>query len=612
MNPPGDPDTESRLLRRLQRSALAQAAAVVLFALLLRGLHARFILDTPFFQAPTADEFEHWDLARQLASGNWLGEGLGPYFRPQLFAYVLAGLQLVTGGSIALVHLLLLVMDAATVGVMYLVARRVWPRRSALLGAALLAGYAPLIYFSATFNKEPFAIHLHAWMLLALVGWARRPSLRLAGTVGLLAGLGLLCRPPLFLSWFALLVGMFVLLLRNGRTGLRVLLHPALALGVSLLVLVPGAVRNLTVGNAPVLYSNHGWLNLYFANNGEGAGPMMHSPGIGWDLLIERSHSEGGVDQRDYPAINRFWRRKFLDYATGQPVPFLRGLGEKSLQVINRREVALTNPMTEVRRRSPVLALAPGTGVLLPLAMAGAVATMLASGRPRRRAAAGLLLLYGVTSLAAAALVFPVTRDRLAAMAVLVLFAGCGVTALLRLLPLARPRKRWTVRTLAVTVAALLIGLFGVHLPLPDRGEAAFEAWMTEVNRGDALLQLWQVERKPAQLQEAIQAYEQALRIRPGALQPLKQLPAAHARAGNAAEAARVQAELVRRLREEYPDRRIVRGRELEILTRLALRARDAQLALDAIREWKSLFGSDPVADALEAEVRKLSHEPAQ
>ncbi|MGV3724368.1 MAG: glycosyltransferase family 39 protein, partial [Actinomycetota bacterium] len=474
------------------------------------------------------------------------------------------------------------------VGVMYLVARRVWSRRAALIGALALAAYGPLVYFSATFNKESFAIHLQAWLLLALVAWTRRRSLRLAATVGVLAGLGLLVRPPLFLPWLGI-VGLVSLFARRaGGPPRRALGGPALAFGLSLLVLVPAAIRNVVVGGAPVLYSNHGWLNLYFANNRDGAGPTVNSPGIAWDLLVERSQSEAGVAPTDYPGINRFWRDRFLNFALKEPGAFLAGVGEKALRVFNGQEVALTNNLAEMARHSGILGLLPHTGWLLPVALVGAAATLRRSvGRRRERAL--LLLVVAALGLAAAALVFPVTRDRLAPMAVLLLFTGAGVEALIH--PLRRSKPPASDRSLkpAVAFGVLAVATLLVHLPLPDRGERQFEAWMTEVNRGDAYLQLWERERKPAQIEAAIRAYRQALELSPNRLQPLKQLPAAYVRAGDLPAALESQQQLVDRLRTEFPDRRTVRGRELQTLGTLAVRAGRPEAAAAAASEWRTL-----------------------
>jgi tetratricopeptide (TPR) repeat protein len=344
----------------------------------------------------------------------------------------------------------------------------------------------------------------------------------------------------------------------------------------------------VTVGGAPVLYSNHGWLNLYFANNRDGVGPTVNSPGIAWDLLVERSQSEAGVAPTDYPGINRFWRDRFLDFALKEPGAFLAGIGEKTLRVLNGQEVALTNNLGELSRHSGILGLLPHTGWLLPVALVGAAATLRRSAG-RRRERTLLLLVFAALGLAAAALVFPVTRDRLASMTVLLLFTGSGVDALIS--PFWRNKRQAAERNLqpAVAFGVLAASALLVYLPLPDRGERQFESWMTEVNRGDAYLQLWERERKPAQIEAAIRAYRHALELSPNRLQPLKQLPAAYVRAGDLPAALESQQQLVDRLRSEFPDRRTVRGRELQTLGTLAVRAGRPETAAAAANEWRSL-----------------------
>jgi 4-amino-4-deoxy-L-arabinose transferase-like glycosyltransferase len=575
------------LARWLARSAVAQAIAVAALAFLLRALHLRFIAGSPLFQVPTADEFEHWDLAGKLAAGNWLGHGLGPYFRPQLFAYFLALLRLVTGDSSTLIHLLLVALDAASVGVIYLVARRVWPRRTALIGAGAAAVYWPLLYFSATLNKESFAIHLQAWMLLALVIAARgfrrhRVPWRALVAAGLLAGLGLLCRPSLALPLAGMLAALALLAYRQGGLA-RALVSPAIVAALALALLIPPAWRNFTVGGAPVLYSTNGWLNLYFANNGEGVSWQEYSPGIAWDLLVERSRIDGGVAEGDYAGINAFWRRQFLSYLTRQPASFLNGVAAKTVAVLNAREVAVTNNFREMARLSPVQRWLPGTGLLLPLALVGVAAWLRRKpSRPSRRDAGTLLLTFALLQLLATALVFPVTRDRLPAMAVLLLFVGPGVRALL---DAARGRRGQRLAGLIGLLAA-----FGVvGWPLPDDGLSRYEAWTTEVNRGNALAELWDRDHQPQDLLEAIAANERALQIRPEGLQPLLQLPPLYWRAGRREDALATQERLAARLRREYPRNVHVRARELNMTGRLALAAGHPERAEAAAQEWRAL-----------------------
>jgi tetratricopeptide (TPR) repeat protein len=616
---------EGPLTHWLRRSAVAQAMALAGLAFLLRALHLRFIAGSPLFQVPTGDEFEHWDLAGKLAAGNWLGHGLGPYFRPPLFAYFLALLRVLTGGSLPFIHLILALLDAATVGVIYLTARRVWPRRTALIGAGSVAVYWPLLYFSATLNKESFAIHLQAWMLLALVialrgRRRRRIPWRPLMAAGLMAGLGLLCRPSLALPLIGVLAALALLTYRRGAGLGRALLPPAIVAALALGVLIPLAWRNLTVGGAPVLYSTNGWLNLYFANNGEGVSWQEYSPGIGWDLLVERSKIDGGVVEGDYAGINAFWRRQFLEYLRRQPASFLKGIAAKSFAVLNAREVAVTNNFHEMARLSPVQRWLPGTGLLLPLALVGMAAWW--GGKPRRpsrRDACTLLLIFALLQLLATALVFPVTRDRLPAMAVLLLFVGPGVRAL-RIL-LANSECNLAITGVAVNspavslresarrrrgerlvlLIALLVAVTVVWWPLPDTALSRHEAWTTEVNRGNAFAELWDREHQPQELLAAIAANERALRIRPEGLQPLMQLPPLYWQAGRREDALAAQERLVARLRREYPRNAHVRARELNMTGRLALQAAQPRDAEAAAREWRGLGVRLPEALDLEA-----------
>lgn len=594
--PPGS----GSLLQRMMATAPGQAALLALVALLVRALHLRYISGSPLYQAPVTDEWEHSDLAGTLAAGNWLGSGIGPYFRPQLFAYFLACLRVVTGNSLPAIHFILMVMDSATVGVMYLVARRAFPRRAALLGAGLLAVYWPLLHFSATFNKEAFTIHLQAWLLLALLLWLReiRRGRRCAHAVwaGVLAGLGLLCLPSLILPLMAALAAMLGVSLTRGRT-LTARLSPVLAAVLALALLLPQAWRNYTVGGAPIFYSTNGWLNLYIANNDRGHSLQLNSPGIGWDILTSRPLNEAGIADSDYRAIDQFWKRQFLDYVRRRPLDFVRGVAAKMIEVTNAREVEVSNNFWEMARLSPVQRALPGTGLLLPLALLGMV-RWLWERRGRgstRRASGALLLLFGIVSLAATALVFPYTRHRLPTYAVLLLFAGPGITALVD--PLRRGRLGRAVRPLLILAASAVL----VNWPLPDGGLRRFEAWMDTANLGAAHAELWGRDHHVESLRAAIDAYEQALRIRPEGLLPLKQLPPLYLQAGRGVDALAVQRTLVERLRRENPESTWIRVRELRIAGQFAMGAGHPEDALGYAREWRGLRMLEPESMDLEA-----------
>jgi hypothetical protein len=264
-------------------------------------------------------------------------------------------------------------------------------------------------------------------------------------------------------------------------------------------------------------------------------------------------------------------------------VSFLKGIAAKSFAVLNAREVAVTNNLREMGRLSPIQRWLPGTGLLLPVALVGVAAWLWRKpSRPSRRDVGMLLLTFALLQLLVTAFVFPVTRDRLPAMAVLLLFVGPGVRALLEA---ARGRRRQQIACLIALLAAFAV----VHWPLPGDALSRHEAWTTQVNRGNALAELWDRDHQPRDLLEAIAAYERALQIRPEGLQPLMQLPPLYWRAGRQEDALASQERLVARLRPEYPRNVHVRAREMNMTGRLALAAGHPERAEAAAREWRAL-----------------------
>lgn len=601
---------DSPLVGALRHSAVAQAIAIAIVALLLRLLHIRFMIASPLFHAPTADEWENWSFAARLAQGNWLGEGLGPYFRPQFFAYVLAVLQKVTGGSVLACHLVLVLVDAATAGVLYLAARRLWPRLPALAAGLAWAAYSPALHFAATFNKESFGLHLQAWMLLTALLWLRavkrgRPAWNWAALTGLLAGLGLLTRPAMLLPTVALF-GVLAWTSLVPRQRKRRAAGP-LALSAALVAVLIGAaaVRNFTIGGAPIIYSTNGWLNLYLANIVDGVALSRHSPGIAWDLLVERPTIERGIT--DFRGIDEYWKQRFLSEAAQDPGTVAGRVAIKAGQSLHQREIGSVANVAETRRLSPARQWAPGTGVLFPLALGGLILGIRRSPRAgTRRLSRKVMLLLAAASLVSVALVYPTSRDRLALAVALLPFTAELVLQLQHTL---RAHRFGAVARRLALCGALAVA---VNWPLPSGEWERFETWSTVVNRGDAHLLLWNADRLPRDLTESIAAYEEARGLAPHRLQPLKQLPAALVRAGKLAEAVQVQAELVSRLRNGWPENRGVRSRELEMLAQLAMRAGQPGVAERAALEWREADpGSITALDALAVSLLAQNRRPA-
>src|SRR5690606_16758271 len=174
---------------------------IVIIGAALRIVNILFQSDSSLYLSPTTDDFEHLNLASTLASGDWLGKSVGPYHRPQLFAYVNALLFALFGRiDFLITHIVNLVCDIAAIAVWGAVARRCFPRPAALLGMLFIALYWPFVHFSGTCYMESFAMFLNALFFLALTTYFQRTVRRKSAwsfliAAGILAGLGILTRP---------------------------------------------------------------------------------------------------------------------------------------------------------------------------------------------------------------------------------------------------------------------------------------------------------------------------------------------------------------------------------------------------------------------------------
>ena len=77
--------TPMRLSDHPERVALG----IVLGALGLRLLHMWQMSASPLFADPAVDAATYVEHATQLAAGQWLGWGEGPFWQPPLYPYVL-------------------------------------------------------------------------------------------------------------------------------------------------------------------------------------------------------------------------------------------------------------------------------------------------------------------------------------------------------------------------------------------------------------------------------------------------------------------------------------------------------------------------------------------
>lgn len=238
---------------------------ILVVAALLRLAWALYATKEPISARISGDAFSYYHYGKELAAGHGylnLADGEATAYYPIGYPALLAGLfwfvrhtplpdDLPMAAS-----LLNVVLGTATVGLVFVVARRLFDRTVALVGAALVALFPNLIFYTATTQLETAFLFLAAAALAVLVtapwraGPLSRNRLLAFGTVLGLAGL---VRP------FALpfLVGLVLAVLVAGQ-GWRHAARAAAWTALPLVVLfTPWTLRNVDALGEPIVFSTN-------------------------------------------------------------------------------------------------------------------------------------------------------------------------------------------------------------------------------------------------------------------------------------------------------------------------------------------------------------------
>jgi hypothetical protein len=386
------------------------------------GLRLAWVLyatRTPVFVG-SGDAYSYFFYGRQMAEGggylNLDGSGHATAYYPVGYPAVLAALFWLllhtplphTAGALAQAGTLLnAVLGTISVGLLWLIVRRVAGPRPALAAAALLALWPNAIAYTATLQLET-AFTAAALGVLAILathdGWTERPpSWRRLALFGAALGLSALIRP--FSMPFAVLPVLLVLASPEGRRPRTVARTVAAVAVPLLLVLTPWTLRNQHALGAPLPFSSN----------------------LGDTVCLDRNlDAEGGFRFADHdgcadPSLGEVERNR---QSTAKAIDFVRSHpGREALQIVRRARLILgrdDDGLEAVERggQAPLLsdtgrrvADAAANGwflVLLAAAVAGAVRSV--ADRRTRRPELLLLGLPALSLLATAVLLWGTPR----------------------------------------------------------------------------------------------------------------------------------------------------------------------------------------------------------
>lgn len=521
----------------------------------LRLVHLASIRNSPFFLYLGLDPLAYHEWALRIAAGEWLGSTV--FYQDPLYPYFLGLLYTLLGEHRIAVTLVQLVLGALVPLLVYDATRRGLGRSAAPLAGLLAAGYLPAIYFEGLILKTWMGGALAALALWCMAVALTSPAWRRLGwlATGITLGLGCLVRGnlllvlPVFIIWR--LAAPFM---EEGsplpeagpgqssRRRLNVSDALALLLGATL-ILFPTAVRNRVVGGEWVLTTAQGGPNFFLGNNAinttgryatlpfVGANPKFEQKGFTWEAQRRTGRTLRPTE------VSSYWYAQSLHWMGTHPGDWLSLTWKKFTTYWNAFEVPDNLDYGMYRSDAPVLRLPlPGFGLVVPLALLGAILIFRRGGWPRG------LLLFVVVYAGSVVLFFVFSRYRLAMMPALFPLAGYALVDLARTF-----RKQGPGRALLPRLLILALFTAGVHLPvhahpdswsyrlaaavgLPRQAESTVEG---HYNLGLAFASYADEsqDEKPM-LRQALAQFEAAIREAPARPQPYAEMGKALARLG--------------------------------------------------------------------------------
>lgn len=418
-------------------------AAIVLVALLLRV--AVIAADSGY--RPTDDAFEYDHYGRSIAAGEGFGRsgyllhGGPAAIRGPSYPLLLGAVYAVSGDSRNAARVVDAFLGALAVLLVYLIAKRIWGRRTGLLASGFAAVFPPLVLLSRDLVSESLFIALELAAVLCVLNFRRSGrDWRWALAAGALCGLATLTRN----TGFVLLLPIAVGLLGGRETPLASSLPAAAAMVAAFLVVItPWLIRDEAAFGRFVPVTTSGGIALagtyneasYNASATHGA---WRTPQIAPEfahLFVEPGRNEAEVDQilrrkalafawnhPGYVATTSLWNVLRLFEVQGGSVVEQHG------HAVDQRGIGSATPLAE----------RIGLALAVPAALAGAFALLRSRRRARARRAPpelptgpAFLWLVPTVMLAIAIPIAGVPRYRLPADPFLMILAAIGVLWLL-------------------------------------------------------------------------------------------------------------------------------------------------------------------------------------
>ena len=478
---------------------------IFVFSFILRLIYLLEIKDNPHFYNLTLDPLYHDSWAKQVAGGDWIGNQV--FFRAPFYPYFLAVLYKIFAHHLFLVRLIQHLIGSLSVVLIFLIAKKIFDRKVAILASTIAATYWIFIYYEAELLLDFLLVFwslLLIWFLLKAYENLKSSTWFFSGVI---LGLFAITRPNILIFLPFLLLWM-ILALRKQNPVLKISLFYGWILIGMILIIFPITLRNFLVEKDPVLIASQGGINFFIGNNSKSDGMSAIMPELGddWEYSDCQFIAEKTLDRKLKPSeVSDFYYKRGWDFIFQHPAQSLILLIKKLYIFWNKFEIS-NNQNIYFFKQYSVLSkiLFLGFWVTGPLALLGIFLAL------KKGPQITLILLFIFSYMLSVIMFFVNSRFRLPVLPFLIILAGFALIELYRMISIKE------VKRILLSGAVLVMFIILVNSNFYDLGKGSFA--QSYFGLGNIYLNEWDFEK-------ALIHYELALEKNPT-------LPRAHLNRG--------------------------------------------------------------------------------
>jgi len=435
--------------------------AVFAVAIVVRLVYLVEFSSSMFFESLFGDArfYDLW--AENILDGSIFPETA--LYRTPLYSYFLALFYGVSGSSRFFVGIIQAIVGSMSCILVYMIARRYFAEKVALVAGLICALYGIFIYFDATLSPISLTAFLSLCCLYWLSGIDAKSGLRTYLVAGIFLGLASINSQTVML--FAVFVLVWILIRFKATLSTQLTRWAVFLCGMAIVIL-PVTAHNLSKSGTPTLIASNAFINVFAGNNIQADGITSTIPGNDPEIMrdYDRARSLAGSTTRKELSpfgVCSFYRNEAIAFVKTHPTDALSLTARRIYLLLNGTE-RLAEESLELRREDSTIMsvliweklISFPAGLLVPLFLAGLVATF----RNRRK----LILLYCfLVSLAIVpALTFVNSGIRTPVMYVAIMFASAGI---FEFISIATKKKR-TAWAAPVIVGAIALVIANVNL----------------------------------------------------------------------------------------------------------------------------------------------------